>query len=195
MAEETLEARLLVGCLEAVRQIGGEALVQVVLTQYGRTKFASDTTKPRVPLAHYLRFRDTALEFLQDSFYAASLELGRIQAKALASEHHASLSALSLQFAHAPNRLPILGQAAVLATRGNPGLVKAAMRDPDQLTLTIERCFECRGLKRQKPFCFLHQGLLSAFAESALGLKIRMEETRCLATGGPACEIQLVLDR
>ncbi len=195
MAEETLERRLLVGGLEAVRQIGGEALVQVLLTQSGQADFANAKASQRVKLADYLRYRDTALDFLRDSFCATAFETGRILARTLISENEAHLKTLASQFAHAPNKLPMIGQAAVLGARGNPGVVRATMRGPDLLLITIEKCPECRGLKRETAFCFLNQGLMTELAESYLSLRIKTEETKCIATGGRACEIQVTIDR
>lgn len=195
MAEETLERRLLTGGLEAVRQLGGEALVQILLAQAGQPDFAGPAAPQRVPLADYLRYRDSALEFLREGFCATAFETGRILARSLISEHEGQLKALGAQFAHAPNPLPLIGQAAVLGARGNPGVVRASMRGPDLLVIIIESCPECRGLTRDAPFCFLNQGLMTELAERYLGLRVKTEETRCIATGGRACEIQVTLDR
>jgi predicted ArsR family transcriptional regulator len=144
-------------------------------------------------LEEYLRYRDSALELLQDSFCATALETGRILARGLIRENEPQLKALAAQFAHAPNALPLIGQAAVLGARGNPGVVRATMRGPDLLLITIERCPECRNLKRDSAFCFLNQGLMTELAESYLRVQIETKESKCTATGSKACEIHVTL--
>jgi hypothetical protein len=194
LPQETLERRLLVGGLEAVRQIGGDALVQVLLAQAGELSFPDSPESERVTLDEYLRYRDSALELLQDSFCATALETGRILARSLISENEPQLRALAAQFEHAPNVLPLIGQAAVLGARGNPGVVRASMRGPDLLVITIERCPECRNLKREQSFCFLNQGLMAELAESYLRVRIQTEEPKCAAVGAKVCEIHVTLE-
>jgi predicted hydrocarbon binding protein len=193
LAQETLERRLLLAGLDAVRQIGGDALVQVLLTQAGTPELAETGTSERVPLEDYLRYRDTALDFLQDSFSSTAYETGRILARRVRRENESQLRALAAQFEHAPNKLPLIGQAAVLGAQGNPGVVRASLPDPQRLLLTIERCPECRGLRREAPFCFLNQGLITEFAADSLRLSVVTRETKCIAVGDRVCEIQVSL--
>jgi predicted hydrocarbon binding protein len=185
--EESLEKGLVLAGLDALRQIGGDALVHVLLSQAGQEGLASDNGD-RVPIQQYFKYRDTALEFLQDSFCTTAFETGRILVRRLRREREAQLRALLGSFEHASNKLPAIGQAAVLAAKGNPGSVRAAMRG-DSLVITIEDCPECRGLRREIPFCYLNQGIITEFAESHLGIKVKVEETRCMALGERACEI------
>ena len=191
MKEETIERRLLLGGVEAVRQLGGDALVQILLRS--GQNFEDESAPARVPLADYLRYRDAALDFLQETFCATAFETGRILARSLIGEHEAQLRGLVSQFAEAPNKLPLIGQAAVLGARGNPGNVRATMRGAELLVILIENCPECRGLARDAPFCYLNQGLITELAERCLGLRVEAEETSCMATGGRACEIHVGL--
>lgn len=193
MAEESLEKGLVLAGLDALRQIGGDALVQVILTQAGKLEFAEAGLPDRVPIDDYLRYRDTAIGLLQESFCSTAFETGRILVRALRKRNEAQMQALLAQFGRAANKLPLIGQAAVLAAKGNPGSVRAAMSGPDTLVITIENCPECRGLERETPFCFLNQGVITEFAESSLGLRVHTEEKRCIAVGDPACEIEVTL--
>lgn len=195
MAEETVERGLVTAGFDAVRQIGGEALVQVLLAQAGQGDLETGGASDRVPLEAYLRYRDTAIDFLRDSFCGTAFETGRILARILRREHGAQLASLLSSFGNAANKLPLIGQAAVLGARGNPGVVRASMRHPELLVITIEKCPECRGLKRETPFCNLNQGLITELAEGDLGLRVQTEETKCIAMGEKACEIQVKLAR
>jgi predicted hydrocarbon binding protein len=190
LVEETLERRLLLAGLDALRQIGGDALVQALLTQAGKPELAEDGGAGRVPLDDYLRYRDSALGLLHESFSSTAFETGRILARRLRRENEGQVRALVASF-DAPNKLPLIGQAAVLASQGNPGVVHAAMRDSDNVVITIEQCPECRGLRLSAPFCFLNQGLISEFAADSLGLRVDTRETWCTAAGDAVCEIQV----
>jgi predicted hydrocarbon binding protein len=191
MAEQTLEKRLVAAGLDALREIGGEALVQVLLTQAGTPDIAAGSVTERVPLADYLRYRDTAIDFLRESFCGTAFETGKLLARSLRRDNEAQLRALLTTYGNTASKLPLIGQAAVLGARNNPGVVRAAMRDENLLVITIEDCPECRGLKRDAPFCFLNQGLITELAEGDLGLKVRTEETKCIAMGDRQCEIQV----
>ena len=59
------------------------------------------------------------------------------------------------------------------------------------LVITILDCPECRGLKREAPFCFLNQGIITEFAERYLGVRVRTQETACIATGASACRVEV----
>jgi predicted hydrocarbon binding protein len=191
MADQTLEKRLVVAGLDALREIGGEALVQVLLTQAGTPDIAQGSATDRVPLDEYLRYRDTAIDFLRESFCGTAFETGRLLARSLRRDHEDRLRALLTSYGDTASKLPLIGQAAVLGARNNPGVVRAAMRGDNLLVITIEDCPECRGLKRDTPFCFLNQGLITELAEGDLGIKVKTEETKCIAMGDRQCEIQV----
>jgi predicted hydrocarbon binding protein len=191
MTEQTLEKRLVAAGLDALREIGGEALVQVLLAQAGTPDIAEGNANERVPLAEYLRYRDTAIDFLRESFCGTAFETGRLLARSLRRDNEAQLQALLASYGDTASRLPLIGQAAVLGARNNPGVVRAAMRGDNLLVITIDDCPECRGLKRETPFCFLNQGLITELAEGDLGLRIKTEETKCISMGDRQCEIQV----
>jgi predicted hydrocarbon binding protein len=191
MTEQTLEKRLVAAGLDALREIGGEALVQVLLAQAGTPDIAEGNINERVPLAEYLRYRDTAIDFLRESFCGTAFETGRLLARSLRRDNEAQLQALLASYGDTASKLPLIGQAAVLGARNNPGVVRAAMRGDNLLVITIDDCPECRGLKRETPFCFLNQGLITELAEGDLGLRIKTEETKCISMGDRQCEIQV----
>jgi hypothetical protein len=191
MAEQTLEKRLVVAGLEALRELGGEALVQILLSQAGTPDIARGSAHERVPLDEYLRYRDAAIDFLRESFCGMAFETGRLVARSMRRDHDDPIRALLTNDGDAASKLPLLGQAAVLGARKYSGAVRAAMRGDDLLVVTIENCPECRGLKRDTPFCFLNQGLITELAEGDLGLRVKTEETKCIAMGDRQCEIQV----
>jgi predicted hydrocarbon binding protein len=194
VVHESLDKGLVLAGLDALREIGGDALVNVMLSQSGTEAFASaDSLAQRVPIEDYVRYRNTAIDFLGDSFGHTAFQTGRILARRLRHENEAQMRALLTQFAHAKNKLPVVGQAAVLAAKGSPGTVKATMRTDVLLVITIENCPECRNLKRETPFCFLNQGLITEFAEGQLGMPVKTEETKCSALGSRTCEIEVTL--
>jgi len=59
---ETLERAFVLAGLDAVREVGGEALVQILLSQAGTPDLAEGVD--RVPLSRYLHYRNVALDFL-----------------------------------------------------------------------------------------------------------------------------------
>jgi predicted hydrocarbon binding protein len=190
MAAQTLEKRVVAAGLDALREIGGEALVQVLLAQAGTPDIGRGGATERVSLDDYLRYRDAAIDFLRESFCGAAFETGRLLARGLRRDRADQLRAL-LTCDGSTSKLLAIGQAAVLGTRNNPGVVRAALRGTDLLVITIEDCPECRGLKRDTPFCFLNQGLVTELAEGDLGVKVKTEETKCIAMGDRQCEIQV----
>jgi predicted hydrocarbon binding protein len=191
---EGLERGLVVAGLNALREVGGEALVQIILGQVGSLSFSeTGADTDRVPLEDYLTYRDTVLEFLGDSFSTTAFETGRQLVRSLKHQKQAQVVALVGQFRHAKNKLPLIGQAAVLAAKGNPGTVRAAMKGTDTLVITIAACPECRRLQRSSPFCYLNQGVITEFAEAHLGLAVSTRETRCMAMSDPHCEIEVTL--
>jgi predicted hydrocarbon binding protein len=190
---ETLEKSLVVAGLESLRQIGGETLVQVLLGQSGMANFAHLETLPeQVPLEEYLHYRDTLVEFLQESFCMVAFQTGQILMRKLNQEKGNQVKKLIEQFQYAANKLPAIGQAAVLAAKDNPGVVRAAMRG-EALLVTIDNCPECRKLQRTTPFCYLNQGLLTEFADIYLGIQVKTQETKCIAMGDARCEVEVTL--
>jgi hypothetical protein len=188
---ETLEKRLVAAGLDALREIGGEALVQVLLAQAGTPDIAQGSASETVPLDAYLRYRDTAIDFLRESFCGTAFETGRRLARSLRRDDEAQVRTLLASHGSTASKLPVIGQAAVLGARNNPGVVRAAMKGDELLVITIEDCPECRGLKRDTPFCFLTQGLITELAEADLGLEVKTEEAKCIAMGDRQCEIQV----
>jgi predicted hydrocarbon binding protein len=192
---ESLEAGLVLAGFDALRQIGGEALVQILLAQAGELGLDDLATgDARIPIEQYLRYRDAALDFLGDSFASTAFETGKILVRKLESDRPPQITWLLDQYKHAANQLPLIGQVAVLAAKDNPGKVSAKMKTKDVLLITIERCPECRGLKRQTPFCYINQGVISEFATLFLNLQVTTKETRCMALGDERCEIEVVTE-
>ncbi|MEW6128623.1 MAG: 4-vinyl reductase [Acidobacteriota bacterium] len=191
---ETLEKSLVVAGLESLKQIGGETLVQVLLGQPGMMDFTHPETLPeQIPLNEYLRYRDTLLEFLQESFSMVAFQTGQILMKKMNEEKAGQIKRLIEQFQYAANKLPAIGQAAVLAAKDNPGVVRATMRGESLLVITIDNCPECRELRRNTPFCYLNQGLLTEFADIFMGLRVKTQETKCIAMGDKWCEVEVSL--
>ena len=189
---EGLEKALVVAGLEALREVGGESLVQIILVQAGRPDFGDvSSMSERIPIDEYLRYRDTVIDFLGDSFGRTAFETGRHLVRSLKHQREGEIKALLAHFRYAKNKLPLIGQSAVLAAKGNPGVVRAGMKGEDRLVITIERCPECRGLSLTSPFCTLNQGVITEFAEAYLGLAVATRETMCMATGAAHCEIEV----
>ena len=189
---ETLERNLVLAAMDALREIGGEELVQVLLWQADRLDFAgAETMAEHVPVEQYLQYRDTAIDFLQDSFCATAFQTGQQLVRSLQHEKVEQVKKLLDQFKFSANKLPALGQAAVLAAKGNPGVVRAAMKGKDRLVVTIEACPECRSLQSDGPFCYLNQGVITEFAAAYLHLRVHTQETKCAAMGDAACEIEV----
>lgn len=191
---ETLEKGLVVAGLEALRQTGGDALVMILLDKAENEEFAQVETMPeRVPIEDYLRYRDSALEFLQDSFCMTAFQTGQIIVRSLDKEKLSQISKLIDRYRYARSKLPVIGQAAVLSAKENPGVVRATMKSDFLLSIIIENCPECRNLQREAPFCYLNQGVITEFAERFLDVQVITEETRCIALGDPVCEIEVKL--
>lgn len=191
---ETLEKGLVVAGLEALRQIGGDLLVQALFEQSEVVNFTRPETLPDdVPLDAYLRYRDTLLEYLQESFCMMAFQTGQILMRNLNQEKGNQVKRLIEQFQYAANKLPAIGQAAVLAAKNNPGVVRAQMRGDALLVISIDRCPECRKLRRDTPFCYLNQGLITEFADIYMGLRVKTQETKCMALGDALCEVEVSL--
>jgi predicted hydrocarbon binding protein len=191
---ESLEAGLVVAGFDALRLIGGEALVQIILVHAGEVGLDRHASADaRIPLEQYLRYRDAALDFLGDSFTSTSFETGKNLVRKLEKDRPQQITWLLEQYKHAANQLPLIGQAAVLAAKDNPGKVTAKMKSNHVLLISIERCPECRGLKRETPFCYINQGVISEFASLFLNTSVVTKETRCMALGDDRCEIEVVV--
>jgi predicted hydrocarbon binding protein len=192
---ESLQAGLVMAGFDALRLIGGEALVQILLAHAGEASlYDQASSEARIPIEQYLRYRDAALDFLGESFAMTAFETGKNLVRQLEKDRPQQMTWLLEQYRHAANQLPLIGQAAVLAAKDNPGKVTAKMQSKDVLLITIERCPECRGLTRQSPFCYINQGVISEFASLFLDLHVQTKETRCMAMGADRCEIEVTED-
>ena len=177
---------------DALRLIGGDALVQILLAHAGEVGLDEQASgDARIPIEQYLRYRDAALDFLGNSFAVTAFETGKNLVRKLEKDRPQQVTWLLDQYKHAASQLPLIGQVAVLAAKDNPGKVTAKMKSKDVLLIAIERCPECRGLKRESPFCYINQGVISEFASLFLNLHVSTKETRCMALGHERCEIEV----
>ena len=191
---ETLEAGLVLAGFDALRQIEGGAVLRAIMDQALLPALAdAQSQASRVPIVDYLRYRDAALSYLGESFHAVAFEAGRTLVRNLRHRRLEEMEALIARFRDADGPLPLIGQAAVLAARGNPGVVRAEMPEAERLRIVIEKCPECRDLQRGTPFCFLNQGIITEFAQRHLGEAVATRETACMAQGAPACTIEVTL--
>lgn len=186
---EGLERSIVLAGLDALRKSGGDTVVRALLLNAAAQE-REDFPKT-VAIVDYLRYRDAALEFLGDRFKDVAFETGRNLVRNFHHKKVNEIRRLIASFEGSKEKLPLVGQAAVLAAKGNPGVVRAQMRGKSLLLITIESCPECRGLSRETPFCFLNQGIITEFADRYLGLRVGTEETACIATGAPICEIHV----
>ena len=188
---ESLERGLVLAGLDALRQLKGDAVVRTVL---GRAMTQDRTHRDngsRVPLVDYLRYRDAVMDQIGDGFGDLAFETGRTLVRNLRHRRVDELRVLVAHLGNTPSRLAVIGQAAVLAARDNPGVVRAVMDGDALLAVTILKCPECRGLKRETPFCFLNQGIITEFAGRYLGVRVRTQEAACIAAGAPFCRIEV----
>jgi predicted hydrocarbon binding protein len=190
-AAEYLDRGLMLAGFDAIKLIGGQELLNV-LTAHSGGAFGG-VIPEKVPVEEYCRYRDTAIEFFQESFRMTAFQTGRLLMQRMGRERGRDLERLLEQFKYSANKLPVIGQASVLASTGNPGRVIAELENDRLLAVTIENCPECRGLTEQTPFCYLNQGLITEFAESFLGIKVQTKETKCRALGDPACRIEVAV--
>jgi len=189
---ESLERGLVLAGLDALRQLRGDAVVRAILGQAVAPDRTDRETGPsRVPIVDYLRYRDAVLEYLGESFGEVAFETGRTLVRNLRHKKVDQIRALIAQLGSAPSRLVVIGQAAVLAANDTPGVVRAVMEGDALLVVTIEKCPECRGLKRKRPFCLLNQGIITEFAERYLDTRVLTRETECMATGASLCRIEV----
>jgi predicted hydrocarbon binding protein len=189
---ESLERGLVRAGLDALRQLRGDAVVRVIVNEavaQGRTDHGGEPS--RFPIVDYVRYRDAVLGYEGESFGEVAFETGRTLVRNLRHRKVDEIRALIAQLGSAPTRLAVIGQAAVLAAKDNPGVVRAAMKGDGLLVITIEKCPECRGLKRETPFCFLNQGIITEFAARYLDVRVRTQETACIAMGAPRCEVEV----
>jgi predicted hydrocarbon binding protein len=191
---ETLEAGLVLAGFDALRQIEGGAVLRAIMDQALVPALVdAQSQASRVPIVDYLRYRDAALDYLGESFHAVAFEAGRTLVRNLRHKRLEEVQALIARFRGAGSPLPLIGQAAVLAARGSPGVVRADMTDGAHLSIVIEQCPECRDLQRATPFCFLNQGIVTEFAQRHLGAAVATRETACMAQGAAACQIEVTL--
>jgi len=189
---ESLERGVVLAGLDALRQLKGETVVRVILGQaVAKDRTGRDAGSTPAPIVDYLRYRDTVMGHVGDGFEDVAFETGRTLVRNLRHRKVDEIRALVGHLGSAPSRLAVIGQAAVLAARDNPGAVRAVMEGDALLVVTILKCPECRGLKREAPFCFLNQGIITEFAARYLGVRVRTQETACVAMGAPFCRIEV----
>lgn len=188
---ESLERGLVLAGLEALRQLRGDAVLRVVLGQAVSQDRPGRDNGHGVPIVDYLRYRDAVMDYIGEGFEDVAFETGRTLVRNLRHRKVDEVRALIRHLGSAPSRLAVIGQAAVLAARDSPGVVRAVMDGDGLLVVTILKCPECRGLKREMPFCFLNQGIITEFAERYLGVRVRTQETACIATGAAFCRIEV----
>ncbi len=191
---ESLETGLVLAGLDALRQISGDEVMRRILGQATAAQRPQTDESGRVPIVDYLHYRNTAVEVLGDKFQVIAFETGRTLVRNLRHPKVDEIRNLVERMADNPNKLFLIGQAAVLAARHNPGVVRAAFKPDGVLAITIEACPECRGLERKTPFCFLNQGVIVEFAERYLDARVHTEETRCMAQGDPVCQTEVALE-
>jgi len=193
-ARESLETGLVLAGLDALRQIGGDEMMRRIVGQATLVGLSDeDGEENGIPIVDYLRYRNTALELLGDTFQAIAFETGRTLVRNLQHRKVDEIRSLVDRLGQTENKLFLIGQAAVLAAKENPGVVRAAFPTDSVLAITIEECPECRGLRRRTPFCFLNQGIITEFAERYLGVKVSTVETKCMAQGSPFCLTEVSL--
>lgn len=189
---ESLERGLVLAGLDALRQLRGDAVVRLILGQAtAQDRGDREGGSSRVPIVDYLRYRDAVLAYLGEGFGPVAFETGRSLVRNLRHRKVDEIRALIDQIGSGPSQLAVIGQAAVLAAKDNPGMVRAVMKGDQLLVITIEKCAECRGLKRETPICFLNQGIITEFAERHLGVRVRTRETACMGTGAALCQIEV----
>jgi predicted hydrocarbon binding protein len=192
-ALENLETGLVLAGLDALRQIGGDEMMRRIVGQATLVGLSDEEGEPGVPIVDYLRYRNTALELLGDTFQTIAFETGRTLVRNLRHRKVDEIRALVQTLGQTENKLFLIGQAAVLAAKENPGIVRASFPSESVLAITIEECPECRGLRRRMPFCFLNQGIITEFADRYLGVKVLTVETKCMAQGSPFCQTEVSL--
>lgn len=192
---ESLETGLVLAGLDALRQISGDEVMRRIVGQATASDAVPGRDDPaRVPIVDYVRYRNTAVEVLGEKFGVIAFETGRALVRNLRHPKVDEIRSLVERLADNPNKLFLVGQAAVLAARHNPGVVRAAFKPDGVLAIKIEACPECLGLSLKKPFCFLNQGIIVEFAERYLGARVHTEETRCMAQGDPFCQTEVALE-
>ena len=189
---ESLQRSLVLAGLDALRHLRGDATVREIMGQATAPDETSRERDPaRVPIVGYLRYRDAVLNHVGDGFGAVAFQTGRTLVRNLRHKKVDQIRALIAQLGRAPSRLSVIGQAAVLAAKDGPGVVRAVMKGDALLVITIEECPECLGLRRDAPFCFLNQGIITEFAARYLEARVRTQETACMAIGASLCQIEV----
>jgi predicted hydrocarbon binding protein len=188
---DSLERSLVLAGLDALRQNGGDDVVRQILghAAFGPAEDLGSTG--RIAIVDYLRYRDAAVAVLGERFRTISFETGRTLVKNLRHRKVEEIRQLLERLSGNHQTLFQIGQAALLAAKGSPGVVRASFPRDNVLCITIEDCPECRGLKRDSPFCFLNQGLITEFAAAYLKVRVRTEETACMALGDPFCRTEV----
>ncbi len=189
--EESIEKGLVLSAITALKGVGGDTLVSILFGAEDPFAPANLERLPdRIPLSEFLRLRDRAIDLLGRSFAGTALSAGREMIKHVPAEKAALLEQLIRTSRHTLGDLAVLGQAALLASQGNPGTVRPSM-DREGLLLRLENCPECRSLSWETPFCFINQGIVTEFAKRYLNLEVSTTETQCMAMGASFCVIRI----
>jgi predicted hydrocarbon binding protein len=149
--------------------------------------------KGRVPLSHYIRLRDAALDFFGQGFQKVAFETGRLLVRNIDGVRQDLVDRLLSQYAGVAQPLEPLRQVASIAAQGNPGRIGTRIDSAGTLHVIIDDCPECRRISSSAPFCSLNQGMLSEFAARYLSLSVTTKETRCMASGDESCEVEVAL--
>jgi len=59
------------------------------------------------------------------------------------------------------------------------------------VTIALQSCFECDGVKAGRPACSFVRGFLSGVSSGVAGTMVHCEETKCIAAGNPSCQFEL----
>ena len=59
------------------------------------------------------------------------------------------------------------------------------------ITISLQSCFECEGVKAARPACSFVRGFLSGVSSGVAGTMVHCEESKCIAARDPCCEFEL----
>jgi len=59
------------------------------------------------------------------------------------------------------------------------------------ITITLQSCLECDGVKASQPACSFVRGFLAGVSSAIAGHTVHCEESHCIAVGDPRCEFEL----
>lgn len=73
---------------------------------------------------------------------------------------------------------------------GVPELVGSKDSFPN-ITITLESCLECDGVRAPRPACSFVRGFLAGVSSAIVGHTVHCEELSCIGMGGRHCEFEL----